>query len=76
VNALAARVVFDLRHAVFEHLQSLDISFYDRHKLGRILSRGTSDIDAVRNAVAQIIPRLIIHGLEIVLSLALMIALD
>lgn len=76
VNALAERVVFDLRHAVFEHLQSLDISFYDRHKLGRILSRGTSDIDAVRNAVAQIIPRVIIHGMEIVLSLVLMVALD
>lgn len=65
VNKIAERVIYDLRHDIFSHLHRIDISYFDRTKLGRILSRGTSDVNAVRNAVAQIIPRVLIHGLEI-----------
>ena len=76
VNKLAERVIFDLRHDIFAHLHRIDISYFDRTKLGRILSRGTSDVNAVRNAVAQIIPRVLIHGLEIVGCFAAMIWYD
>lgn len=46
---LGEQVVFSLRKAVFSHLQRLSMSFYDRTKFGRILTRGTSDLDAMRN---------------------------
>ncbi len=42
------RVQFDLRRRLFEHLQKLSMSFYDRTKLGRIISRCTSDINSMR----------------------------
>ncbi len=42
------RVQFDLRRALFEHLQKLSMSFYDRTKLGRIISRCTSDVSSLR----------------------------
>jgi ATP-binding cassette subfamily B protein len=45
------KVLFSLRKAVFAHLQTLSMSFYDRTKFGRILSRGTSDIDAMANPI-------------------------
>ena len=76
INRLAERVVFDLRHDIFTHVQRLDVAFFDRTKLGRILSRGTSDINAVRQAVAQIIPRTVIHGLEIVITFVAMFTFD
>lgn len=76
VNILAERVIFDLRHDIFAKLHRIDISYFDRTKLGRILSRGTSDVNAVRNAVAQIIPRVLIHGLEIIGCFAAMIWYD
>ncbi|MFU8827921.1 MAG: ABC transporter ATP-binding protein [Phycisphaerales bacterium] len=76
VNILAERVIFDIRHDIFTHLHRIDISYFDRTKLGRILSRGTSDVNAVRNAVAQIIPRVLIHGLEIIGCFAAMIWYD
>lgn len=41
-------VQFLLRKALFQHLQRLSMSFYDRTKLGRIISRCTSDIGALR----------------------------
>ena len=43
------RVQFDLRRALFNHLQRLSMSFYDRTKLGRIVSRCTSDINGLRD---------------------------
>ncbi len=42
------RVQFDLRRALFSHLQKLSMSFYDRTKLGRIISRCTTDVNSVR----------------------------
>ncbi len=42
------RVQFDLRRALFDHLQRLSMSYYDRTKLGRIISRCTSDVSSLR----------------------------
>jgi ATP-binding cassette, subfamily B, bacterial len=42
-------VQFDLREKLFKHLQELSMSYYDKTKLGRIISRMTSDIGAVRD---------------------------
>ncbi|MFT3785354.1 MAG: ABC transporter ATP-binding protein [Tepidisphaeraceae bacterium] len=41
-------VQFDYRRRVFAHLQSLSMSYYDKTKLGRIISRMTSDIGGMR----------------------------
>ncbi len=41
-------VQFDLRRRMFRHLQRLSMSYYDRTKLGRIISHCTSDISALR----------------------------
>ncbi len=41
-------VQFNYRRQLFEHLQRLSMSYYDRTKLGRIISRCTSDINSLR----------------------------
>jgi ATP-binding cassette subfamily B protein len=41
-------VQFDFRRRLFNHLQKLSMSYYDRTKLGRIISRMTSDIQQMR----------------------------
>jgi len=41
-------VQFDLRQKMFRHLQALSMSYYDKTKLGRIISRLTSDINSLR----------------------------
>lgn len=42
------RVQFDLRRAIFRQLQKLSMNFYDKNKLGRIISRCTSDVASLR----------------------------
>lgn len=43
-------VVLDLRHKVFSHLQSLSASFFDKNPVGRLMTRVTSDVEAVNEA--------------------------
>ena len=43
------RVQFSIRRRLFAHLQGLSMSYYDKTKLGRIISRCTSDINAMRD---------------------------
>lgn len=51
---LGENIVLDLRRDVFAHLQRMPMSFYNRTKLGRIISRMTSDIESVRVGVQDV----------------------
>ena len=41
------RVMLDMRRQIFGHLQKLHVGFYDKHPVGRLVTRVTSDVDAV-----------------------------
>jgi ATP-binding cassette subfamily B multidrug efflux pump len=40
-------VMFDLRSQIFRHLQRMHIGFYDKNPVGRLVTRVTTDVDAV-----------------------------
>src|SRR6266436_410142 len=40
-------VMFDLRREIFRHLQRMHIGFYDKNPVGRLVTRTTSDVDAL-----------------------------
>src|SRR5262249_39975384 len=41
------KVMFDLRSQIFRHLQRMHIGFYDKNPVGRLVTRVTTDVDAV-----------------------------
>jgi ATP-binding cassette, subfamily B, multidrug efflux pump len=41
------KVMFDLRSQLFRHLQRMHIGFYDKNPVGRLVTRVTTDVDAV-----------------------------
>jgi ATP-binding cassette, subfamily B, multidrug efflux pump len=41
------RIMFDLRMEIYGHLQRLDVRFYDRNPVGRLMTRVTTDVDAL-----------------------------
>lgn len=45
---LAQRVIYDLRNALYGHLQRLSFSFYDHAVTGQLMSRVTSDVETLR----------------------------
>ena len=47
------RIMFDLRMEIYEHLQRLDVAFYDRNPVGRLMTRVTTDVDAINDLFAS-----------------------
>src|ERR1700757_1561185 len=41
------KVMFDLRSQIFRHLQRMHVSFFDKNPVGRLVTRVTSDVDAL-----------------------------
>ena len=52
---LGEAVVFDLRNAIFAHLQRMPMSYFHKTKVGRIISRMISDIEDVRVGVQEVL---------------------
>lgn len=45
--------MFDLRRDVMQHLQKLDVSYYDKNPVGRLITRVTTDVDALNELWAS-----------------------
>ena len=43
------RIMFDMRMAIYGHLQRLDVRYYDRNPVGRLMTRVTSDVDVLND---------------------------
>ena len=41
------KLMFDLRRDIFRHMQQMHIGFFDTHAVGRLVTRLTSDVDAI-----------------------------
>jgi ATP-binding cassette subfamily B multidrug efflux pump len=46
-SLLGQRVMRDLRHQLFAHLQQLPVAFFDRNPVGRLITRVTSDVESL-----------------------------
>lgn len=47
LNNVGQRVMYDLRSEIFTKLQRQEVAYYDRYPVGRIITRITSDVDAL-----------------------------
>lgn len=43
------KAMFDMRSQIFAHLQRLHVGFFDKHPVGRLVTRVTSDVDALND---------------------------
>jgi len=47
LQVMGQYIMFDLRRQIFAHLQRLPLAFYDRNPIGRLVTRVTTDVDAL-----------------------------
>ena len=47
MQAMGQYIMYDLRKQIFAHLQKLPVQFYDRNPVGRLMTRLTTDVDAL-----------------------------
>ncbi len=73
---IGADIMFDLRRMLFSHVQELSLSFFERYTSGRIISRLTSDIDALNELLATGLTTVITSVISVVAITAILLHLD
>jgi len=73
---VAQKALRALRRDLFEHLQTLSLSFFDRQPQGELMSRLTNDIDAINQALSQNVTQMIASLLTMVAIVGVMFALN
>ena len=53
MQSMSQRIIIDIRMAIFRHIQSMSLSFFDRNPVGRLLTRITNDVDALNDFITQ-----------------------
>jgi ATP-binding cassette subfamily B protein len=53
LQLVGQRIMYDLRVQVHGHLQALDLAFYDRNPVGRLMTRVTTDVDVLNDLFAS-----------------------
>ena len=69
-------ILLDMRQRIFRHAQLLSLDFHERYTSGRIISRATSDVDAVRELLNEGLQELLSMALQIIYISALLVYLD
>lgn len=73
---VSQHAVRDMRKDLFEHLQTLSMSYFDRHSQGDLMSRLTNDMDAVSQSLSQDLTSLISNLLSVLGMIVMMLILS
>ncbi|WP_133853806.1 ABC transporter ATP-binding protein [Labedaea rhizosphaerae] len=69
-------LIFDLRRAVFEHVQRMPIAFFTRTRTGALVSRLNNDVIGAQRAFTSTLSGLVTNVIQLALSLAVMLTLS
>jgi len=75
-TTIGKRVGFDLRHALYHHVQRLSLSFYEHRQTGDMVVRLTADIDAVEDFITTAVLGIVLDLVTLVGMLVVMFYLD
>ena len=53
MQLMGQRIMFDLRLEIYRHLQRLDLRFYDKSPVGRLMTRVTTDVETLNDLFAS-----------------------
>ena len=70
------RVVANLRRDLFNHLQHLPVSYFDKRKTGEIMSHFTSDVSKISDLVSSDFPSIISSSISAVMTITIMIIMS
>ena len=76
IQLVGQRFMHSLRQRIFDKLQSLDMSFFDRNPVGRLVTRATNDVDAINEAFISVFAQLFRDMLLVLAIMAVMLKLN
>lgn len=75
-SGIGEGLIFDLRVAMYRHMQRMGLRFFTQTKIGDIISRFNNDVVGAQSAVTNTIPNLLSNGLTLLTTLAIMLKLE
>lgn len=76
LNKLSGRIIEKLRTQLFVHLQKQSLSFYQRYRVGDLLSRFSSDMRAIEGVIIMSMPTILKEVFSLIMGLALLFTLE
>ena len=76
IASMGQNIIYGMRQGLYEHLQRLSLRYYDSTQVGRLITRITSDVDALNELLSGGIVNLISDSVTIVGIAAIMVVLN
>ena len=76
VGRLGQLLMYELRIRVFAHLQRLSLDFFTEEKAGRLMSRMTSDIEALSNLLQNGLVNLVAQTLSLIFIIGILLSFN
>jgi ATP-binding cassette, subfamily B, multidrug efflux pump len=73
---IGQRVMYDLRMQLFGHLQRLSIGYFDRHPVGRLMTRVTSDVETLNELFSSGVVTIFGDAFTLIAIMVMMLAID
>ena len=70
------KIMFDLRRDIFRHMQRMHIGFFDTHAVGRLVTRLTSDVDAINEMFTGGVLAILDDFLNLTIMAAVMLTIN
>ncbi|MGA3010044.1 MAG: ABC transporter ATP-binding protein [Terracidiphilus sp.] len=70
------KLMFDLRRDIFRHMQRMHIGFFDTHSVGRLVTRITSDVDAINEMFTAGVLAIVDDFLNLAIMSVLMLTIN
>jgi ATP-binding cassette subfamily B multidrug efflux pump len=76
MSRVGQHVLYDVRTAMFDHLQKLSLSFYNRYSVGRVITRVINDVGTLREFITWAVLAIVRNLLGIIGTIIAMLALN
>ncbi len=76
MNRIANKVLLDIRQELYEHVQTLSLTYFDNRPTGKILSRIIGDVNSLKDVMANTITNLIPNFVTVFGVVFIMMAKD
>lgn len=76
MQRVGQQTMYDMRKEIFGHLQRLPMSYYDRNPVGRLVTRVTTDVDALNDLFAAGVVTMINDFFLLAVMVALLFSID
>ena len=72
MQRIGQNTMYDLRKEIFEHLQRLPVRFFDNNPIGKLVTRATTDVDALNDLLSSGIVA-VLNDVVLLLSIAVLL---